>query len=300
MTELIIPAIAAVFAAGLGVFLTNWYKRSKPWIGISSINRDDSSFVGIPKKVIELYDQSISYYLSPLRKKEPLYKLKDEENRMSELLEKFNETLSIINGIEQKLQRDIRTQSEKEEVLVALLKDDVFMRLLQFLNSIGKFSNIHLDDDSKNSKTKDFQYDNSTHSNSTDIQLDDDSTNNNNILRVESFYDQTRNEGGAILYGLRSRFMITVSGGITMDTLQRTSNLALIFSTFHGGKIAKILNQIKLYLNKEIEFTKSIKTSLSELITSRKLLIKVKISNLGGSPINIEPYGLLNIKPSGI
>ena len=78
MTELIIPAIAAVFAAGLGVFLTNWYKRSKPWIGISSINRDDSSFVGIPKKVIELYDQSISYYLSPLRKKEPLYKLKDE------------------------------------------------------------------------------------------------------------------------------------------------------------------------------------------------------------------------------
>ena len=128
------------------------------------------------------------------------------------------------------------------------------------------------------------------------VQIDQE---NDSLLKLEKYEDKTNKQFGVILYGEKTRFYITIEGIITEEALKRTHKLGVILSSFSLNEIIPILDSMKNYLNNEIHLTMNLKDKINNLVISRRLMIKVKVSNTGGTPVQIEPYGLLKVKSSG-
>lgn len=274
MNEILIPAVAAILAAFIGVFLSNWYKRGKPWIGISSIDRDDSTLVEVGDDVIELYHSSTYFNGIPIRQYEPLYKLKNQVIEVSNAKTMFEETFTMIDSFLKKAKEGYLSELEKRQALSILLSNQFFMSTLQFLN---KTNNLPLSVEESQ-------------------QLN---TEQKSLLKLEKYEDKTNKQFGVILYGDKTRFYITIDGIITEESIKRTHKLGAILSSFSLNEILPILEYMKTYLNNEIQISLNIGDKINRLIISRRLMVKVKVSNTGGTPVHIEPYGLLKVKSSG-
>lgn len=272
MNAILIPALAAIISAIIGVILANWYKRSKPWIGISSIDRDDSTFIDIDSDIIQLYIQSIYYNSDPLKSSEPLYKIRNEINMVEGSLSTFKETVTEINKFLIKLDNGISSNFEKRQALSELFSNNLFLNVLSFLNDTNQLT-----------ITGQFE------------PVEDDNT----VIKIETFNDQSSNSQGIVMYGDKSRHYISIGGIITEQAIKRTEKLGKVFSNFHINEIRNVLNLVKNTLSNEIQISLDIKDRLDKLIQSRRLLVKVKVSNIGGSPLQFEPHGILNIKKSG-
>ena len=95
---IMIPAAAAIIAALLTVFLTRWHARSRPWVGLSSIQRDDRFLVHLPSEVVEL----LSKFIDLESRSVPLRVLLDTFDSISDSVPAIKSTIEVIDTFQSK------------------------------------------------------------------------------------------------------------------------------------------------------------------------------------------------------
>ena len=268
--DLLIPSVSAIIAAILGVFLSTWFLRSKLWVSISSVERDDTILVNIPEKTMELV-QRCYYNVGITKMQIPLHELISAHKQTAGLIGSIEDSIKILNSFN----RNLISTDDKEKYTSSLLSNYLIrMRIGNELlaGSLPLPNILELDNEKEN----------------TPVILSDDFTDPENENKGIVFY--IKNGSYSINFG--NNFIGNIVKG-------RIKTLNKIIQYFMNPYLNDIIEFIRKELQNDLDLIDEIQQNISNLIHSRKLKVNVKISNIGGKPANIDPYGILKIRSIG-
>ena len=260
---IIIPAGAAILASLLTVFISRWFVRSRPWVGISSIQRDDRFLVQIPEELIA----SIEEYWKLNSRNVPLKRLLQIYDELTDLIPKIKTSLEIID----EYQKNAVNRQRKD--LIILLENSIFWSQLNRLNrrfALPIPESIVDDDIQPLLESADF-------------------TQNN--IEEPSFLIETNKKKLVLVAG---------SGMTSAKTINNTRILGHVIKYWIEPYFSNIVGVARKKIQEDLHHFLELKERLSDLIMTRKLLINARIVNLGGEPEHISPYGMLNLLSGGI
>ena len=258
----IIPVIAAILGTIFGVILKRWYDRSRPWVGLPSIQRDDRYLVELSRDVFEL----LSRFVDLESQRVPLLELVQAFERLGETISSIKATIEVIDTFRAK------TTNRNPEDLVTLLEDTNFWSQLNRLNRmfalplpqepIGGQGEPLLE-------TEDFTQGNS---------------------EERSFLIETRN---------RRLLLIPGEGPISERALSNTRTLGQVLRYWVEPFCSQIVARVEQKLQSDLHISLELREQLTDLIATRRLLINARIVNLGAAPEHIRPYGALKLASAG-
>lgn len=116
--EIVISIIGAVLAAIIGSIFTMWLQRSQPWIGLISVDRDDTYLVPISQELINLIKESQWVGRKSVTKETvPLYELLEYTKYIEDMIVGMRKALDILNNLDGLLkQRDTRVDEQKKSL----------------------------------------------------------------------------------------------------------------------------------------------------------------------------------------
>lgn len=264
--DAILTAAAALLAAFLGVICTNWYNRPRPWLGLSSVDRDDTSLIEIPNEVTEISE--VCNWTSSVKNQITLYQLKEYKDNIAETIVSMKTLSRDISDILPILNKDVQTDGEKIEIVRTILGNRLIRQIVESNLQRGAFA-----------------LPNSIEKTSP------------SLFKTEEVLDSGEvSEKGIVLYNQAHKFVLVAGKGFVLqDTIDKTRQLAEVFNKFQVEYIKKIIDIVNSELQIDIQHCYDLEKSLSSLLKSRKLKVKAKLSNLGAKPIHIHPFGLLQI-----
>jgi len=269
--EIILTVIATILAALLATYLTNWYKRPKPWIGISSIDRDDSSLVSIPEEIRELSDKC--HWTDTLEENEPLYKVLLLKDSLTQSIKTINEVLNDLVEFETIINKNTLSLDEKRRAIQLLVSNSQIRSILISMNLRHSLPIPTTFSPTDN-----------------DIQ----------VLKFDEIDDpQSKEKGIMINFEDRRYFLTAGSGLVGPENIKRTKQLSQVLTYFLTDYLKQIIVDVKREVTNDKHILLDINDKIQTIIKSRNLIIKAKISNLGAKPLHIKPFGLLRIKSSG-
>jgi len=269
---ILITSISAVVAAILGVLLTVWVKRSKPWLGVTSINRDDRHLVPVGEQ-LRLLVNNCRWVHSGIREHTPLQRLVEVYNDAEWGIDCCKDSLDKIGRFAKAIEEGFGSETQKREALKSFLKNDIIIQVLSAITRRGLLAlPDHLDIDP----------------NAKPLLLGDDLT------------KPEMEEKGFLLYAEDERvFLRAGPGTVGREILKRFKVLGEVFQYFVDQYIPVVLEGLKVHIQKDLQSVLEIKERLGDTIKSRKLVVRAQIANLGGSPEQIEPFGVLKLSSGG-
>ena len=272
--EIVISVVGAVSAAVIGSLFTMWLQRSQPWIGLVSVDRDDSHLVPISQELEKLSNESRWIPANfKLVETAPLHKLIEYTDYIEDLIQQARKALDSLNNVDQLLKQRDSKVDEQKQVVENLLSNSLIQYVLHAMISRDELP-----------------LPNTLELSSTNLPL----------LRSSEFVASDSSERGIFIYGTKDRYYISAGKGFVGDeTLEKIRLTVKIFQYFVSPKITDIDQALKDEIQREYQRLLEIRERLKDAVRSRKLVIKAQIANMGGSPEHIEPFGILKIKSAG-
>lgn len=269
-----ITAGAGIVAVVLGVLLTRWYQRSKSWVGITSISRDDRFMVKIPERLKELGGKS--GFLPSIHEEEvPLRSLIDLKVKLTYVMKGIRIGLQKCEDFRNFLMTNVVDIGMRRKGLLSFLYDEILMAVMNQMNASGA------------------------------LPLPSQLPDTKELVPVAKAHDFTTADRQ------RSFFRIDFSGvqfniwagsagvPVSDDAIERARLLGQILQYYIEPHLSNIVSKIYDRLQSELNMVIEVEGLIDSLMKSRELVVRVQVSNKGGSPVYIEPFGLLKIKSAG-
>jgi len=183
------------------------------------------------------------------------------------------DSLDKIGRFAKAIEEGFGSETQKREALKSFLKNDIIIQVLSAITRRGLLAlPDHLDIDP----------------NAKPLLLGDDLT------------KPEMEEKGFLLYAEDERvFLRAGPGTVGREILKRFKVLGEVFQYFVDQYIPVVLEGLKVHIQKDLQSVLEIKERLGDTIKSRKLVVRAQIANLGGSPEQIEPFGVLKLSSGG-
>lgn len=252
----------AILAAGLGVSLANWYNRSRPWVALASIRRDDRDLVYIPAEIQPL----LSRVLGSQNAGVPLRKLIDGLEAVDAMIPRRKRALQRLTNVIGDSQRDFETITD-------VIEDSVVWQTLSYLNNSAELR-LPSEPPAPPDQTA--------------------------LLRAADLTQEGRDDRLFLIETKEKRLILLPSQTpVPEDFFERTRALGQILQFWVEPAISDILRQVQDEIQRELQNDLERRERLKELISSRKLIVAAKVVNLGDEPLHVSPYGMLVIKSGG-
>lgn len=271
--NIILTATFTIIAAIIGALLSRWFLRSKIWLNITSIDQDDTVLIDLSPEIIKLSHTSHYRTVQLSGSQVPLHEVISTYTNSSVVLKLLKESLDKLNDFDKKLDNKTVGQEDKIKDLTELFSDNLINQILE-----GKISNGTLPLPDK---------------------LDID-VSTMPLVVSEEFTKPENQTKGLIVYGKQNSFSIRLGDGLIGNVvLNRTRIFNQIIQYFVEPYIKKVINTIIEEIKSDIHIIYDLNEKLKELLHSQRLKVKVKISNTGGTPVNISPFSILKINSGG-
>ncbi len=270
--ELIITCAVAVVAATLGALVTHWLKSSKPWLGIIAISRDDRQLVTVSTELQNL-TQDCNWLKGIERSEVPLRTLVDLKEKIQELLHGLKSSLKLAEDFEESLRSDDLPNNELRTSLVTFLADEM---VLSSLLGMFRRQTLPLPEESS-------------------LQLPEQPLLEGNDLTKEG-----HNEKLYVVDVDDGKILIrpgTVYAG--QAALSRTRALGHILQYGLQDHLRAIVSAVAKDSQADFQRCLEIKERLADTIQARRLMVRAQITNMGGSPEHLEPFGILRVHTTG-
>lgn len=266
-SEIVFTIFGAVLAAIIGSLFTMWLQRSQPWIGLISVDRDDTHLIQISQEIIKLTNENQWIRNEfKLKETEPLYKLFEYTEYLDNLIKGMREALDALGNLEQLMKQKDPKVDEQKEVIEKLLSSSIIKFALEFMIQRDELPLP------------------------TDVEVPPSSL---PILRSE----ENSPFGEFVVYGAKGTYYFRQIRG--NNTLQKVRLAIKIFQHFLSPSLLEMAQSLKYEIQQEHQKLLEIRERLKDAVSSRNLIIKAQIANMGGSPEHIEPFGILKIKSAG-
>ena len=258
----VIPAAAAILASLLTVFISRWHSRSRPWVGISSIQRDDRFLVQLPDEVVGLLSSTMDIDSRNV----PLKTLLRVSDSVTESIPVIKATIEHVDDY----QKNAKNRQRKD--LIALLENSIFWRQL---NSLNRRSYLPLPQTIDENETKP-------------------------LLESADFTESNTEEPTILIETNNKRLLLVAgSGMLSNKAISNTKALGHVIKNWIEPYFSQIVEIVKQEVQNDLHQYLELKDRLKDLIMTRRLLINARIVNLGGEPEHISPFGMLNLHSAG-
>ncbi len=270
--EIIIKSIPSLISVIVGIFIGQWFNRSKIWIGLKKIRRCNDHLVEIESDIQEL--TRVIPYVEYIRESQVSIKyLMSYTKQLNRILLDMENANEILSDVWSKLSKTLTEFEEKRELLLLFLGNKFICDTL-----LDKIINNTLP--LPDSNTLGIQEE-------KEIVYGEDFTDNNNE-KVKGFIIKS------------SGFVYSFSHGAKFydqKTLEDLRIITKILKYFAQPHIEQIVKHLKQFTENKIKIIKELQAKVEEKIKiSRKIIIEAQVNNLGGKPEQIDPHGLLEIK----
>lgn len=262
-------SLAAIAAAAVGALVTFWLQRSKPWVAITSIHRDDSQLVEVPEDVISAVNGS-PWFNVQLHEEVPLRRVIRVERRASWAIGCCKEIIAAIDGVTS----EVRSGADRLTVaskLASLVGMGTFRAVVESLNDGGRLSYP------------------------SELEVPD--TQQAFFKSEEILSDKGHTKAVLLLDGSGKRYAI--EAGRTRETIERTKKLGVILQFGLEPGLSDVLATVRETLQGELQSALEVRERVQDLIRTRRLIVRSQVTNTGGAPENIEPFGVLRLRGAG-
>jgi len=263
------PSLAALVAATVAAFLTAWLRRSRPWAAITSIHRDDTQLVPVPNDLVTAINTNPWFPIS-LSEESPLRRIMAIGQKATSSIEGCKRIIASVDATGETLHKS-RDQHAVAGQLTKLLANGTFRSVMELMNQGDRLP--------------------------IPENLEVPETQRPVLATEEVVTDEGTTKALLFLDASGKRYPIEL--GLTRQTIERTKKLGSILQFALDPHLSNILATIRTAMQADLQVLLEIRERVDDLIRSRRLVVRAQITNLGGTPENIEPYGLLRLRSAG-
>jgi len=275
MENLIITGLTTIIVSVVSIYLTLFFQRSKPWIGIKGIRYDDRTLINISGKIYDLMLNS--RIIKPFEKQNvPIRQIYQCQSNIRSAEFEIDGAIRILDNFENSLDNEVLTDEKKIEKILELTGNNYLNFFLGYLNSCGTLT---------------FQ----------PFDLEEVQSNHPKILNIKQIENQKNAEVLTLFYKDSSKYNIlsTNLGFFPEEYFEKTNVIATIMQYFLIPQLKDIISKLKKEITKQGELLKNIYNELDNIIKKREIIISVEMVNRGKTPCHIESTGYLKVKTGG-
>ncbi|MFH1893982.1 MAG: hypothetical protein ABIK83_15020 [Candidatus Zixiibacteriota bacterium] len=266
-----IPIVGAVVAAMIGVLLGYWLRRSKPWAGIVSITRNDTDLVVVPIEFTAVYARrsagEVQIQRLPLRR---LVKINEDSKTNSDGAKRALELFREARG---KLENDACDQETKRKALRSLLGDDAIFGNISYLCRGGQFALP------------------------ADVEAAGDTT---SLIQAEDCTADESNDKAYVFYVDHGRAVLRPGDGpVGQQQLARIRTFGQVIQHLVQPHFSQLLDAVEREISEDLQRYVELRDRSSELIKGRNLIVRVQVTNTGGSSEHFSAHALLQLRGGG-
>lgn len=264
--------VIGIISASAGVIIAYFLHKSRPWLGIVSVLRDDHQLVPISDEFRKLVGKC--HWLDLYRQSEaPLSKLIATGDAINDLLPRLKSALRIAEDLEAKLLTEETTPQEFRTSFGAFMASSISINCL-----LGKFRR-------------------------QDLPVPDEtqiSEQTQPILQGEDFTDGTTEDKVYVLKTGTTRILVHPGTQfIGQSALARTRTLGRILHYGMRSPLLPIVTAVRNELQSDFKTMLEIKERMNDIVQARRLIVRAQITNTGATPEHLEPFGVLKIHTTG-
>lgn len=264
--------VGAIIAAVLGAFFGSWLRRSRLWAGIVAISRDDSDYVLIPSELVATYLRRPVEHSQPDRVSlRRLRKMHEDSKSSAEVarraLDRFREAKAKLDD------RNVDSET-KGTTLRAILGDSSIFSNISFVCRAGLLA---------------FP---------TPLRVSGEAS---SVVQAE---DCTTGESGEKAYvfyvGQGAKVVLRPGPGpVGQQMVTRIRNIGLVIEHKLEPHFSHLMDAVEQEISGDLQRFLELRDRTADLIKSRNLVVRVHVTNTGGTPEHLGSHALLQLRGGG-
>jgi hypothetical protein len=268
----ILAVIGAVVAAVVGAFFGSWLRRSHPWAGIITISRDDSDLVAVPADLVATFLrrplEQVQSQRMPLRRLRQLHEeAKTSADVAGRVLDRFRDARTKIED----RRADVDTKSR---MMRAILGDSSIFSNISYVCRTGQLALP------------------------ASVQVPDGSA---RLVQAEDCTSDASSEKAYVFYvdqGAKA-VLRPGDGPVGQQMLMRIRNIGLVIEYQLEPHFSLLMSAVEREINADLRRFAEIRDRTADLIKSRSLVVRVHVTNTGGTPEHLGAHALLQLRGGG-